>query len=64
MNKKKILKKSHNRKKSKRKLTITYEILPSGILTRNSENLSKSPRERWEEIINICAEAISENETD
>lgn len=64
MDKKMIFKKSLCKKKPGIKLNITYEILSPGILTKNPINFSKSPIERWEEIINICAETISENGAD
>ena len=47
-------------KKPKHKLKITYEILPSGALKKNICNSSsaKTSADRWDEILDICAEAI------
>jgi len=63
MNKKEKTKKGKRYKKIKRKkcIHITYDILPSGTLERNPSSFTQTPKERWEEIVDICADVISES---
>ena len=61
MNKKEKTKKGVRSKKVKKKFDITCEILPPGTLKRNPSRFSQTPLERWEEIIDICADVISES---
>ena len=49
------------RKRDSKGLTITCEILPPGTLKRNNSSMSRQHcAERWEEIIEICADTIAE----
>ncbi|MBU4000548.1 hypothetical protein KKG29_05280 [Patescibacteria group bacterium] len=58
------LKKGTKQKKVKKKYNITYEILPPATLKRNPACFTQTPADRWEEIIDICAEIIAESELD
>lgn len=50
------------RRKRNNELSITCEILPPGTLTRK-RGQGESSKERWEVIVEICAEVIGkENE--
>ena len=41
-----------------RKIKISYEILPPGTLKRNSLNNVNTPKNRWEEIIDVCVRVV------
>jgi len=56
---KNYLKKSSG--KPRKKLIISYEILPPGTLKRNSSCYSKDSTERWEEILDVCAGVMVED---
>ena len=47
-------------RKSVRKFEITGEVLPPGTLKRNPTCFIQTPKERWEEIVEICAEVVVE----
>lgn len=53
----------HNRpKRSRKKLKISCEILPSGALKRSPSTFAQTPEERWDEILDICGGIIAEYE--
>jgi hypothetical protein len=58
-----VLKYTHKTKRrGKKALVITCEILPPGSLRRNSTEPLKTHKDRWEEIVEICAETIAEDD--
>ena len=60
--KKEKTKKGVRSKRVRKKFNITCEILLPGTLKRNPSCFAQTPAERWEEIIDICAEVIAESE--
>ncbi len=62
--KKEKTKKGVRSKRVRKKFNITCEILPPRILKRNPACFAQNPEERWEEIIDICAEVIAESDLD
>lgn len=48
-------------RKPRKKFNISYEILPPGTLKRNPSSLAKAPAQRWEEVIDICAEIVADS---
>ena len=63
VSKKEKIRKSVSNKKQRNPLKITYEILPPGSLRKNICNScsAKTSTDRWDEIIDICAEVILED---
>lgn len=49
------------KRRGKKPLVITSEILPPGSLKRNNAGPLKTHSGRWEEIIDICAATIAED---
>jgi len=52
--------KSTKARSRKTALNVTCEILPPGTLKRKDRKKRSSYTERWNEIIDICAEVIAE----
>lgn len=53
--------KSARGRKLRTDLKITCEILPPGTLKRKGRKKRLSQKDRWDEIVDICAEVIGDN---